>query len=84
MTMSVMQHPAEVDYWKAGQSGAIVYPNLKIWMSYNRANIAQDMLWKVQDSIIATRNIYNRFMPWCAGDATIDKARIPYNTRKSC
>eukprot|EP00957_Ditylum_brightwellii_P157398 11979849-Ditylum_brightwellii.AAC.1 len=34
--MSVMQCPTEEDYWKAGQSDAIVYPNFKIWMSHNR------------------------------------------------
>eukprot|EP00957_Ditylum_brightwellii_P201868 15327596-Ditylum_brightwellii.AAC.1 len=36
--MSVMQHPAEEDYWNAGQSGPIVYPNFKIWMSHKRVH----------------------------------------------
>eukprot|EP00957_Ditylum_brightwellii_P012304 929679-Ditylum_brightwellii.AAC.1 len=30
ITLSMMQRCAEEDYWKVGQTGAIVYPNFKI------------------------------------------------------
>eukprot|EP00957_Ditylum_brightwellii_P181322 13812896-Ditylum_brightwellii.AAC.1 len=95
--MSIMQQPAEDDYWKAGQSGAILFSNFIIWMSCgrfmftenirmsdyttSRANIAPNKLWTVRDSIIETRDICKYFLPGCTGDATINKARIPGNAR---
>ena len=36
MSMSVMQFPAEEDYWLDHRQGAIVYPNFKIWMQRYR------------------------------------------------
>eukprot|EP00957_Ditylum_brightwellii_P092364 7032492-Ditylum_brightwellii.AAC.1 len=36
MTMSIMQLPAEEDYWKEGRVDAIVYPTFKAWMIHTR------------------------------------------------
>eukprot|EP00957_Ditylum_brightwellii_P086991 6621179-Ditylum_brightwellii.AAC.2 len=69
MSMTLMQLPAEKDYWKEGKCGDITYPAFKQWMSHGRYRFIKKYLCLSDYSITAAAKERDKL--WKTRDAII-------------